>query len=396
MPPSTNIHALPNELILLAESHWLFPSSALEHTPSVMAGLTPMKERENRAKGVHFVTQVGIMLKLPQTTLTTASVFLHRFFMRQSMIDDRATGRPSFHYYSVAATSLFLATKVEENCRKMRDIVVACVRVAQKQPEKVVDEQDKEYWRWKDTILAMEDTLLETLCFDLSVEPPYGTLFGFLGYFGVQEDKKLRNAAWGFLNDSYQTPLCVLWGSRTIAASALYCAARYCGVTFRDDEKGRPWWETVGVDLLDMKKACNVMADFYENVPLRNGAAENVYQRTPEDGGEWVAKTRELHPGHKNGHERSGSNASSEESTYSSRKRAREENGETGLAGKQDPHSSEGSEAKRIKMEANGGNGTSDVTTDANGVSSNGHGYGELRGGDGDPGNASEEGELES
>ena len=40
------------------------------------------------------------------------------------------TPRPPMHYYSVAATSLFLATKVEENCRKMKELVIACVREA--------------------------------------------------------------------------------------------------------------------------------------------------------------------------------------------------------------------------------------------------------------------------
>ena len=47
----------------------------------------------------------------------------------------------TFHYYSMAATCLFLAYKVEECVRKMRELVVACVRVAQKDPHKMVDEQ---------------------------------------------------------------------------------------------------------------------------------------------------------------------------------------------------------------------------------------------------------------
>ena len=53
------------------------------------------------------------MLKLPQITLSTASVYLHRFFMRHPMVADKqAPQRPFHHYYSVAAACLFLATKV--------------------------------------------------------------------------------------------------------------------------------------------------------------------------------------------------------------------------------------------------------------------------------------------
>ncbi|KAM0797908.1 hypothetical protein BDR22DRAFT_862072, partial [Usnea florida] len=47
----------------------------------------------------------------------------------------------TFHYYSMAATCLFLAYKVEECVPKMRELVIACVRVAQKDLHKMVDEQ---------------------------------------------------------------------------------------------------------------------------------------------------------------------------------------------------------------------------------------------------------------
>jgi protein BUR2 len=46
-----------------------------------------IQEQSNRSKGVNFITQVGMLLKLPQLTLATASVYLHRFFMRHFMVD---------------------------------------------------------------------------------------------------------------------------------------------------------------------------------------------------------------------------------------------------------------------------------------------------------------------
>ena len=290
--PSRQPPAFPNKLLLLAESQWLFTETELLRTPSILDGLSPEKERDNRSKGVNFILQVGIMLKLPQITLATASVFLHRFFMRHSMVD--IPGRSGLHYYAIAATSLFLASKVKENCRKIKELVVACVRVAQKNPNKVVDEQDKEYWRWKDTILQYEDLLLEANCFDLSLEPPYKTLSEFLLFFGEENNKRLRNAAWAFVNDSCLTMLCLLFPSRTIAASALYAAAKHCGVSFADDQQGRPWWAAVGVELKNIRRAVNYMAEIYENSPLRGGVEGSIYERTPEDGDERAAKTRAL------------------------------------------------------------------------------------------------------
>lgn len=274
-----------------SDSQWLFTEAELLRTPSILDGLPPEKERENRAKGVHFILQAGIMLKLPQITLATASVFLHRFFMRHSM--SNAPSRPGFHYYSMAATSLFLATKVEENCRKMKELVVACVRVAQKDPNKVVDEQDTEFWRWKDNILHNEDLLLEAICFDLNLDPPYKALFELLVYFGEENNKRLRNAAWAFVNDSYLTMLCLLFPSKTIAASALYAAAKHCAVGFPDDDSGKAWWNVLGVDLKSIRKVCNTMADMYESAPSRGARDGGIYERTPEDGDEAGAKTRE-------------------------------------------------------------------------------------------------------
>ncbi|KAL8799812.1 MAG: hypothetical protein Q9182_005607 [Xanthomendoza sp. 2 TL-2023] len=290
MSPSRDPPALPNEVLMMAESQWIFSEAELLRTPSILDGLSPEKERENRGKGVNFIFQVGIMLKLPQVTLATASVLLHRFFVRHSMVE--AAGRPAFHYYSMAATSIFLATKIEEDCRKMKELVVACVRVAQKDPRKIVDEQDKEYWRWKDNILHNEDVLLEALCFDLTLEPPYKILFEYLNYFGESDNRRLRNAAWAFINDSCMTTLCLQFSSRTIAASALYAAAKHCHTDILDDEDGRPWWETIGMDLKIIKRACNSLAKVYEHVQVKNGRDVSIHERTPEDGEESTAKTR--------------------------------------------------------------------------------------------------------
>ena len=288
--PTQQATALPDEVLMAAESQWLFTEEELSRAPSIMDGLSPEKERENRGKGVNFILQVGIMLKLPQITLATASVFLHRFYMRHSMQD--VPGRPGHHYYSMAATSLFLATKVEENCRKMKELVIACVRVAQKDPYKTVDEQDKEYWRWRDNILLNEDLMLEAICFDLRLEAPYKILYDLLLTFREEKNKKLRNAAWAFISDSCLTPLCLLFSGRTIASSALYAAAKHSGVAFPDDESGRPWWEVIGVDLKDIGKSCNYMAEVYQGAPAKAGRENGLYEKIPRGSGGMNDKTR--------------------------------------------------------------------------------------------------------
>ena len=268
----------PDEILMAAESQWLFSEEELLRAPTILDGLAPEKERENRSKGVNFIVQVGIMLKLPQVTLATASVFLHRFYMRYSM-----QSHANYHYYSIAATSLFLATKVEENCRKMKDLVIACVRIAQKNPSKLVDEQDKEYWKWRDNIIVNEDTLLEALCFDLRLDAPYKNLYELMHLFRQEDNRLLRNAAWAFINDSCYTTLCLLFTSRTIAASALYAASRHTHTTLPDNEAGKPWWEICNTDLADISKACRYMSQAYQGLPVKGAREAIFYSETATD-----------------------------------------------------------------------------------------------------------------
>lgn len=277
---TTHHHASPtfskNPVLERTQSQWLFTPQDLLLSPSILDGMPVTQELANRQKGVNFITQVGIMLKLPQLTLATASVYLHRFFMRHAMVQNNKGG---IHHYSVAATAIFLATKVEENYRKMRELVVACCRVAQKQPNLVVDEQSKEYWKWRDTILHNEDLLLEALCFDLQLEPPYRILLDFLRYYDVQENKQLRNTSWAFLNDSLVTTMCLQLTPSSIAGSALYMGVKFAGITLPDDERGRPWWEQLGLDIQDIQKGCNLMAEVYENPALPRQGQKDAYTK---------------------------------------------------------------------------------------------------------------------
>jgi protein BUR2 len=160
----------------------------------------------------------------------------------------------------------------------LRDLVIACCRVAQKNHNLVVDEQTKDFWRWKDTIIHYEDLLLEVLCFDLTIESPHILFFTLMKRYGVSGNKTLRNAAWSFLNDSSLTPLCLLFPSRTIAIFGLmYGACKEGPTKLADDEHGRPWWESEGVSLAEMHKAVAIMSDFYEKYPQKPGGSSSVF-----------------------------------------------------------------------------------------------------------------------
>lgn len=127
--------------------------------------------------------------------------------------------------------------------------------------------------------------MLETLCFDLTVESPHKLLFSMLKSFRLEHNKTLRNAAWAFVTDSPMTPLCVLGSSRVIAATALYVAASICEVKIPDHADGRPWWESQRVSIASMVKATNYMAKAYEKGPPGGDAGKSYAAAAAATGG---------------------------------------------------------------------------------------------------------------
>lgn len=180
---------------------------------------------------------------------------------------------------NIAATALFLANKTEENCRKTKDIIITVAKVAQKNAKLVVDEQSKEYWRWRDSILMYEEVMLENLTFDLMVDNPHLKLYELLGQIGVIHNKNLRHAAWAFCNDSCLTSLPLLMDARDIAIASIFFSSTFTGERI-DDVNGDPWWKSLNANEDHCASAIKVLAEFYTENPLRK--QENPYQGSPK------------------------------------------------------------------------------------------------------------------
>ncbi|KAK9463831.1 cyclin-like protein [Lipomyces oligophaga] len=275
--------AWPNQ----QKTKWLFTSAELKSTPSIREGMSVSSELHQRAKGASFLVDVGMQLRLPPPTLYVAAVMFHRFYMRFPM--------KRFHPYDISGTCIFLATKNEETTRKLKDIVVACCRVAHRDSQLYVDEQDKEFWRWRDIILFNEELLLEALCFDFIIETPYQLLLSYTVRFVNDNEETsvhantINRSAWAFINDSVRTTLCLRYPVSVIAASALYCASTIHSIPVGipsssasdNNKQSIYWWQQIKVDIRFIKHACNVMADLYDpvNGSAKAGSTEQHYTR---------------------------------------------------------------------------------------------------------------------
>ncbi|KAK9454817.1 cyclin-like protein [Dipodascopsis uninucleata] len=250
---------------------WIFQTGDLLNTPSSRDGIDSAAETVLRSKGVSFLMHVGMHLRLPQPTLYVASTLFHRFYMRFSL--------KRHHHYDIGATCIFLASKIEENIRKLRDIVIACCRVAQKNEKLVIDENNKEFWRWRDIILFNEELLLEAICFDLSIETPYSIMMYYTRKLLKTDDERsaLSKSSWAFLNDSVRTTICLIYPAKVIAAASMYFASKICHIEISGNDPSLDWWDEIRVSVDDLKNACNAMADLYDSGSSNSG--EQQYKK---------------------------------------------------------------------------------------------------------------------
>jgi hypothetical protein len=117
----------------------------------------------------------------------------------------------------IAATCVFLAAKIEENSRKLKDVAtIAMAKTTGIHPEKIDQNSDvcahrstsiylmqtvtQEFRRWTSAILAREELLVETLCFDFLVHHPHSILVDLLQ--SMPEDTILEDHSWSIANDS--------------------------------------------------------------------------------------------------------------------------------------------------------------------------------------------------
>ena len=113
------------------------------------------------------VREAAATLELAPTTVGTALGYRHR----------RGESDAARELESVLPACVFLAAKVEEEPRRMRDVLNA-FHAARHDGELLRD--SREYWRLKEALVLEEQQLLRALGFDTLVETPHRLLFSYL------------------------------------------------------------------------------------------------------------------------------------------------------------------------------------------------------------------------
>lgn len=259
---------------------WIFDSDRLESTPSYRDGISKEQENNYRIEGARFIQTLGVKeLDLHYNTVATGAVFFHRFYMFHSF--------RMFPVYPMAATSLFLAGKVEETPKKSNDIVKFSKSILSEQTFAQFGPDPKE------EILTLERILLQTLRFDLEVEHPYEHLIKYVKHFvvvkaGINDDisrKELLQSAWTFVNDSCCTTVCLQYEPEIVAIAMLLLACKTGHFEIVDWSNRQPehkhWWDVYveNLDELTLENICHQVLDVYQISSVTKGTGNDQTAR---------------------------------------------------------------------------------------------------------------------
>lgn len=144
-------------------------------------------------RGTAFLIKLALTLKLDQKVISTASVYFHRFYLRNS-----------FHlwdFHDIASTCLFIASKVSDKNIPLKYLIDVCIKACKN--DNYIPEE-KEYKKWRKIILYTEEFILSSLCYDLEIETAYDFMLEIVPRWEVGMDGKgISQMCWALYNDRF-------------------------------------------------------------------------------------------------------------------------------------------------------------------------------------------------
>ncbi|KAK9709946.1 hypothetical protein K7432_008695 [Basidiobolus ranarum] len=203
--------------------------------------------------------------------MATAQVLIHRYYYRSSL---KNTG-----VQDLAMGALFLASKVEESPRKIKDIINVFHYLINKfrgNDTKPMEPYSNDFYVMKKGLLQAEMQILTKLAFNVQVQLPYGLLINYIRSLDLTNHPSFPQVAWNYLNDSLRTNVYVCYQPPTIACAMIFLAARTCQIKL---PLSPPWWEVFDASIEDMENISGHILNVYRkklpsNLPLTSSELE--------------------------------------------------------------------------------------------------------------------------
>ncbi|KAF9612877.1 hypothetical protein IFM89_004293 [Coptis chinensis] len=245
----------------------------LKNSPSRKDGIDESTETTLRIYGCVLIQESGILVKLIQSVMATAQVLFHRFYCKKSFA--------RFNVKRVAATCIWLASKLEETPRKARHVILVFNRMECRRGnlpiEHHFDNRSDNYKNLKVDLIEKERHLLKEMGFICHVEHPHKFISNYIATLETPPD--LRQEAWNLANDSLRTTLCVRFRSEVVACGVvLQLHADSKSPCLRIPPGGRPLMRegTVNDETVHNELALDRLNDDTKSLPIDGEAREDA------------------------------------------------------------------------------------------------------------------------
>ncbi|KAJ2746242.1 RNA polymerase II C-terminal domain kinase beta subunit [Coemansia sp. BCRC 34301] len=197
------------------------------------AALPPGSERHelldhpamvSAARSCVFVKEVARSMGFPTRTICTAQLLIHRAYIHRST--------PPVASSDLATACLFVAAKMEETIKRLRDILAhSYIQSLSQNGGTPVDAQSVPTTitdKMRPTVLAGEQYIMDAIGFDFRTTHAHLLYVKLAKLAGVPR-ANIAVDGWTILSDSYFTTLPVQYSSLVTAAGALCLAWNLCG-----------------------------------------------------------------------------------------------------------------------------------------------------------------------
>lgn len=237
----------------------LLPADILARSPSSADGISNETETEHRIWACGLIQEAGILLRLPMVCMCTAQNLLHRFYYRKSL--------KRFEAFSVAMGCFFLACKIEEKPKRLRETLFVfdyIWRCRVKSAARATFELGgARYNAWKAELVKIERHILKELGFSFYlIDHAHKFILFYIQILGLASENDVVQKAWNYLNDSLRRDFCLRYRSEVIACAAIFMAARFVGRKL-PTQGDATWWEVFRVRKDELDAVVEGILDLY-------------------------------------------------------------------------------------------------------------------------------------
>ncbi|XP_019633951.1 PREDICTED: cyclin-related protein FAM58A-like isoform X2 [Branchiostoma belcheri] len=212
---------------------------------------------------VRFMMESGIKLRMTSVPMATAAIIYHRFFSHCRLQD--------YDPYLIGMTAISLASKVEEEHLKIRDVINVCYRT--RHQDKPPLESQTELSDLRQAMASCELLIMRTLGFNVTKELPHKYLLHYLKSLAdwmdrsVWERTPIRDTAWAMLRDLYHGKVCLWHKAQHLAVAVLYFSLLCYGIEVPlNNQAETKWWKVFSEDITEeqIKNIIEQIMDVYD------------------------------------------------------------------------------------------------------------------------------------